>query len=154
MNKFPQFILISILSCICFGGVSQDELLIVGEITDIETGLPVRNVHITIEDFSIGTITSEDGIFNLVLNELPAVIKLSHVSYEDKFIRISEIPFTEISIQLQPKTVTIDEVVITDEKIETVFRDDNYSVLDYEFHDDNLLILVYRFNFSISDINK
>ncbi|MCD4697334.1 MAG: carboxypeptidase-like regulatory domain-containing protein [Bacteroidales bacterium] len=152
MNNVPQFFLTCFLSILGFWGVSQNEILIVGKVTDMETGSPLLNANITVLEFSIGTITSKEGTFNLVVNELPAVLKISHVGYEAKFIRISEIPTKEVIIQLKQKTLTLDEVIVSDVKIEAVFRNDNYSVLDYEFYEDNLLLLVYRYNFSKSEL--
>lgn len=81
---------------------------LVGYVKDAATGMPIPNVAVKLGD--IGTTTSNDGYFFLITNDNLATVDVSHVSYNAQQLKFN----TSIDhhIELVPKIITLDEVVI------------------------------------------
>ncbi|MEE9364935.1 MAG: carboxypeptidase-like regulatory domain-containing protein [Cellulophaga sp.] len=106
---FFLFILISL-------PLLSQEIVVKGKIIDSETNKTIAFVNIGIESKNIGTISNLKGRFRLQVSENNKnnSILISHVNYEPK-----EITFrneNNIIIYLQPKTTTLDEVVVSYKK--------------------------------------
>jgi hypothetical protein len=138
----------AIVLILCQNAFSQDHFVIKGKILDKTSGVPIGDVNIKLEDFPVGTTTSKEGLFSISLEELPVRFIISHIGYQTKIIEITDVFEQEISISLERKTEELDEVVISGTKVETIYKDEVYSVLDYEFLDDDILLLIYRNSFS------
>ena len=89
MIKFNKlnFLLIIIFQGLLFSSSYN----IYGEVLDFNTKNPIQNVNIYIKDQTVGTVTDNDGFFNLSLNDLSSnninlIIKT--IGYEDKEILI------------------------------------------------------------------
>ncbi len=138
----------AIILLLCQDALSQDQFVIKGRIKDKTSGVPISDVNIKLRDFPAGTTTSKEGEFSISVEELPVILIISHINYQTKIIEIADLFEQEISLSLERKTEELDEVVISGSKVETVYKDDVYSVLDYEFLSDDILLLVYRNSFS------
>lgn len=81
---------------------------LVGYVKDAITGMPIPDVAVKVGD--IGTATSNDGYFFLITNDNLATVDVSHVSYNAQQLKFN----TSIDhhIELVPKIITLDEVVI------------------------------------------
>ncbi len=138
----------AIVLLLCQNASSQDHFVIKGRILDKTSGVPISDVNIKLRDFPVGTTTSKEGVFSISVEELPVILIISHISYQTKIVEIADVFEQEISISLERKTEELDEIVISGAKVETVYKNDVYSVLDYEFLDDDILLLIYRNSFS------
>ena len=123
-----------------------------GAVYDNKTGEPLENVNIYFQDSKTGTITNDLGGFSIYTKKLPAVLVVSHIAYETKNISIKSIPLIDMEIRLEPKTSILQGVVVTSEKIDTVFMDDEYAVLDYEIMENGILMLIFRYNLLHSEL--
>ncbi|NOX47639.1 MAG: carboxypeptidase-like regulatory domain-containing protein [Chlorobi bacterium] len=130
----------------------KTEILVKGAVYDNKTGEPLENVNIHFLESKAGAITDGLGRFSIYTQKLPAVLEISHIAYETKNISIKSIPLIDMEIKLEPKTSILPGVVITSEKIDTVFMDDEYAVLDYEIMDNGILMLVFRYNLLHSEL--
>ncbi len=133
---------------LCQEVLSQEPLLIKGRIIDKSTGSPISDVNIKLRDYPFGTTSSKEGKFSILVRELPVVLEISYIGYQNLTLEISKPVKKELTLFLQIATKELEGVVISDSKIETVYKDNVYSVLDYEFLDDNILLLVYKNSFS------
>ncbi len=81
---------------------------LVGYVKDAATGKPIPNVKVKLGN--IRTKTSNDGYFFLIMNDSIAAVDVSHVSYNAQHLKLN----TSIDhhIQLVPRIITFDEVVI------------------------------------------
>ena len=109
MIKFNKlnFLLIIIFQGLLFSSSYN----IYGEVLDFNTKNPIQNVNIYIKDQTVGTVTDNDGFFNLSLNDLSSnninlIIKT--IGYEDK----------EILIDLSNSRIDIGIVFLKNESIE------------------------------------
>ena len=115
-----------------------------GVVKDEHTQRPVANVNVRIYGTNSGTYTDQDGRFKVALRKIPASISLSCVGYETVYIDFVKMPSKPLALILRQNTVTLKEVDISARQYRYVFRDADFSVLDYEIMDDNLLLLVFR----------
>ncbi len=133
--------------------VSQKtDVRVTGAVYDETSGEPLENVNIRFQQSRTGTITDDLGGFLLSTQNLPAILIVSHIGYETENISIKFAPLDELIINLRQKTSGLSGVVITSNRIDTVFIDDEYAVLDYEVLDDGILLLIFKYNLLRSEL--
>ncbi|MEA3461068.1 MAG: SusC/RagA family TonB-linked outer membrane protein [Bacteroidota bacterium] len=83
-----------------------------GEVRDGETGDPLLGVNIQIKGTYTGTITDQDGIFNLELPEEGAILVITYIGYKtlEKEVTGSD---TELMIVLEQDKFGLEEVVVS-----------------------------------------
>ncbi|MCD4791250.1 MAG: carboxypeptidase-like regulatory domain-containing protein [Bacteroidales bacterium] len=148
-----NFIFISYFLIVSLTVFSQKTFIYVeGYIFDDITGEPLENVNISLKDSKLGTITDGFGKFKINTRKLPVTLIISHVSYETKYIVVRFEPLKELDIRLKPRTEELKGVVITSEKIDILYKDDKYSVLDYELLDDGIILLIYKYKLTRAEL--
>lgn len=123
-----------------------------GVIRDQATRAPIPNAHITILNTRTGTIAAKDGSYKLRLEKLPSSIEVSCLGYETiqlEIIRVSDQP---TDLWLKHKTYDLSPVTISSQPATAVYRDEDYSVLDYHFLGDDIALLVFRYQLNRSEI--
>ena len=87
---------------------------ITGTILDKETGEPLPYVNIGILSRERGTVSNQDGRFNLEFTEEIATdtIRISSIGYRPQEIRIQDLEDSEISIRLEEQPGELDEIII------------------------------------------
>ncbi|MCB2219395.1 MAG: carboxypeptidase-like regulatory domain-containing protein [Bacteroidetes bacterium] len=140
----------SIIFAICLLSLlithAQDETTfrIRGIVQDATSDEPIENVNIQLDDKKSGTTSNELGEFEIVVDHLPFTLQFSHVSFETSLKNFTFPPTRDIIIQLRGKSETLQGVVVTAQKIDTIYHDDIYSVLDYELMQDGILLLIFK----------
>lgn len=145
-----------IISCLIihliFPGLSiyAQKPRITGKVQDSRTYEPVSNVNIAFSRTKLGCATDVNGDFSIVIDSLPVYMIVSHIGYETQRIWLEKTTVKSgISVLLEPVVQTLNEVVIKSVR-EPVpfFKDEEYSVLDYEVENTLIYLLVYRFRMS------
>ena len=113
---------------------------------------PVPNAHIKVRNSNQGTVAGYDGSFVLPLKSLPAFLDISCVGYEPFSLEVIQVQKAPAVLYLKPKMYDLNPVTISDKPVITLYKDDDYSVLDYDFLDENLMLLVYRYQLNRSEI--
>jgi hypothetical protein len=116
-----------------------------GFILNEETGIPIQNVNLLVRNTKSGTATNKEGEFKITLGKLPVFIDITCIGYKPLTIEVGEVLKKTVLIRLKPQVNQLESVTISDLKATVVFKDQDYSVLDYEIMGDNLLILVFRY---------
>jgi|FLOH01.1.fsa_nt_gi hypothetical protein len=124
---------------------SQYQITVVGVIKDQSTQLPIEGVNITIKGTNTGAITNSQGVFDLKISKLPAVLQISHITYYSKQKIVTESQANSLVIYLTPRMINLDEAEIISEKYK-VFKGKQQEVIDYECMDSSLIILSYNVN--------
>jgi len=135
------FLVCVILPLISFG----QNLKFHGTILNEETGIPVANVNLMIRNTKSGTATNIQGKFEIALAKLPVYIDITCIGYKPLTIEVGEVMKKPVEIRLKPQVRQLESVTISELKATAVFKDPDYSVLDFEIMGDNLLILVFRY---------
>jgi len=147
------FLFISVI--VFYSGVLQSQtnsFEIKGSITDQTTGEPIENVNIQLDDGKKGTTSNGLGEFQIRMNQLPFTIKISHINYKNTWITYEFIPMQDLNITLSPKTEQLPEITIQSDKINIVYKDEEYSVLDYELAEQGILLLIFENRISRSEL--
>lgn len=85
-----------------------------GIVSDSETGVPLPAANIQIEGTYDGTISNDQGIYELEL-ELPATLIISYIGYESGRVTVTKAFETNVPIRLTPITYQLDAITVTDE---------------------------------------
>ncbi len=117
---------------------------ITGSVSDELTRKPVSGANIRIYGTSRGTATGSDGSFTLGPDALPVTLAISCVGYENTFIDLLEKPGKSLRFFIKPVSYDLQEVEISPSDYRFIFRNQNYSVLDYELSNGLLFLLVTR----------
>jgi hypothetical protein len=130
---------------VTFASLAQNQNLIRGVIKNEFTQLPIEGVNIQLNNTNTGTTSNKQGVFELRVNEFPALLTITHISYLEKQVAISKIQDDPIIIWLNKKTIMLSEAEITSGTYE-IFKGKGQEIIDYNFLDTNLLILSYNYN--------
>lgn len=117
-----------------------------GIVKDEQSLKPIPNVNIKIFETTQGTSTDNAGMFTIKLEKIPTALVFTCVGYENEYYKISEISLKPVEFLLSSKAYTLKEVNIISKNYSFLFKNQDYSVLDYELMDDNVLLLVFRTN--------
>jgi len=123
-----------------------------GSVYDVNTSAPLVNVTIRIKDKNLGAITNELGQFYILSDKLPVTLVISYIGFETQEYLVEFEPLQPISVKMHPKAELLKGVVVTSEKIDTVYHDRHYSVMDYELLTDGIILLIYRYTLNRSEI--
>ena len=149
--------IIRILSILFFSiltglSASPQTIQVSGVVKDEITLEPINDVNIKINGTNKGTSSDKNGRFSLILDKIPASITLSCIGYETVYYDIGKAQSKPIVFILRQSVYNLKEVDISAKKYKYVFKDQNYSVLDYEILDDQLLLLVFRYQLKRTEL--
>jgi len=124
--------------------VFSQSLMVKGTVVDETTAVPVGFAAVRITGTNEGSITDANGWFELKLKKLPVSLNISCLGYEQLYFDIVRIPLKPVKLLLRQKEYSLKEVNVKATDFRFVYKDQRYSVLDYEIMDDKLLLLVFR----------
>ena len=100
--------------------VYSQEKIISGKVLNFENNEPLTYVNIGIKNKTVGTVSNENGLFKLSLNDKITskdTIIFSYIGFKTEKYLVSELNKTKEPILLQPKNMELDEVVVSSKKI-------------------------------------
>lgn len=109
-------IIIGIMSVIVY----SQEKIISGKVLNFENNEPLAYVNIGIKNKTVGTVSNENGLFKLSLNDKVTskdTIIFSYIGFKTEKYLVSELNKTKKPILLLPKNMELDEVVVSSKKI-------------------------------------
>ncbi len=92
-----------------------------GKVTDDVTGSGIPFVSVGIVGTNIATVSNENGDFILKVNNYPAKIRVSHVSYLLVEMILSA-PQDKLELRLKPASITLSEVTVDPFKGQRIVR--------------------------------
>ncbi len=141
-NYFVYVFLLMLISP--FSLIAQNKSSIYLSIKNRNTNEGISNVNVIVKNNYFGTSSTANGFCEIITYTLPITLQFSHVSFNDKILKVREGDIKDtIIIYLEPKQVLLDQIQIS-AKRETVFKQPKYSIMDFNFIDDQLLILEYN----------
>ena len=149
--RFKRFSLQLVFLLIpCF--IYAQTVIFKGVVRDVSTLKPVQDVNIKVHKSVSGTSTGIKGDFSLEITRIPATLIITCVGYESIYYDVTDEQQVPVEFLLTPKSYPLREVDISSRKYSYLFKDKDYSVLDYELMDDNILLLVFRNQLSRSEL--
>ncbi|MBU3024092.1 carboxypeptidase-like regulatory domain-containing protein [Zobellia galactanivorans] len=100
--------------------VYSQEKIISGKVLNFENNEPLSYVNIGIKNKTVGTVSNQNGLFNLSLNDKVTkndTVVFSFIGYRTERYLISELNDKNNIILLQPEYTELDEVVVSSKKI-------------------------------------
>ena len=105
-----------------------------GLIIDKKTEKPVSEAHVTTASGEV-VVTNDSGFFNLIISKIPAIIRITHVSYGIIEYQVNTVPDGLLVIRIEENITGIDEVQISDKRMRILTEKDPYSVQDFAIGD-------------------
>ncbi len=107
-------ILLSVINIAAFAQQKQDRIKVSGTVISAETGKPLAQCNVYIDETGIGTITNNSGEFVL---KAPGQFSsnslvISYIGYESYRAKISELPKRDLEVSLELSQAILGEVVI------------------------------------------
>lgn len=124
----------------------QQGMVIQGSVTDQATGKPLPLVHVYLKNARSGVVTDINGWYLLRIPALPDRLIISCIGYLPVEKELNDTSSAVMNAGLVPKIEALSEVTIQSLKIEPVFKDEDWSVLDYELKGDIIYLLIFRNN--------
>ncbi len=101
-----------------------------GQIIDKNTGIEIADAHITTTT-GVVTFTDESGLFTIVINGTPAVIRITHVAYGIIEYKVSTLPKGLLVISIEKQISTLGEVQITEKQLRILTQKDQFSIQEF-----------------------
>lgn len=130
----------------------QKTVIVIGRVTDAETGQPLPQATVTVENSSAGASTGRTGIYKLKIRKLKRfTLFFQHLGYDPYSHEVTPEMLSDqasdtlrlnVSLILQP--ILIKEAVISAERQppDTVFGSVLFNVEDFEFTEDGRFIFL------------
>lgn len=115
-NFYTLFLLL--LSAVCF----SQQLAVRGLLADAVTHEPVIAASVGIENSRMGTITNEEGVFQLSVSP-SQIIVISCIGYKTHKLSAADFGDTEKKISLEPSEEVLEEVMVTKIPLTQVLQD-------------------------------
>jgi TonB-linked SusC/RagA family outer membrane protein len=110
-TTFASLVLVVGVALFGVTAYGQGQHTVSGTVTDAEAGGPLPGVNIRVVGTDIGTVTGEDGTYELSVPSPNETLRFSFVGYETQTVEIEG--RTTIDVSMQPATLTGTEVVVT-----------------------------------------
>ena len=151
-NAIPSLVIV-IMFCFNTASTAQNKrFLFSGKVLDRVTYQPVSGVNLTVAGSRRGCSTNQSGAFSMTVYTRPVFINVSHIGYESQKIWLDSATNT-ITLLLNPVRQELQEVEIKAiNKPLPFFKDNKYSVLDYEVDSNLVYLLIYRFRLNKSEL--
>ncbi len=122
-----------------------------GKVLDRQRGSGISNVNFSFTGSKLGAISDKKGEFSFFIDTIPVTMTVSHVGYTTKKVLLDTTSYS-LTLYLEPEIRELKEVEIKASVHETFFKDDQFSVKDYEIDSGRVYLLIYRFYFSKAEI--
>ena len=122
-----------------------------GKVLESGTKKGMPGVNLAVEGSRIGTVTDKTGAFSFFIDSVPATLVVSYIGFETKTVLLDATSFS-LTLYLNRKATDLQEVEIKAHALEPFFKDEHYSVLDYETDSSMVYLLIYRNYISKSEL--
>ena len=120
---------LSVLFFLFFTTISYSQLIIKGNVKDSETQKPLSFCNVVLNKSTIGTLTDENGNFNLsILETSGQVLTISYIGYKSEELNL-ELNKKEYFIFLSPDKSTLNEVVVTGVSKATLLKENPVAIM-------------------------
>jgi hypothetical protein len=122
-----------------------------GKVLIADTREPLANVNISFKGSNMGSVTDQKGAFSFYIDTIPVFMIVSHIGYKTKRVFLDGTS-NSMTLYLEKDIHELKEVVIKANKIEPFFRDEHYTIRDYEIDSGLVYLLVYRSRISKEEL--
>lgn len=132
-----RLLYISLLLLCTLPGIAQQIQI---KLIDEKSGEPIENAHLSYKNTK--AVTNKNGIASINVSRNTEIL-ISHISYNDTTIIVTNPTAKEFIIRLSPKMNTLTGVEIS-AKPQCIFAPEKTHVFDFEIRNDTLIVLTYQ----------
>lgn len=145
MKQFPFFPLVLLALFLSWESVDGQVhyRFYYGKVLMSDSRQPLANVNISFEGSKMGSVTDQKGAFSFYIDTIPIFMKVSHLGYKTKRILLDGTS-NSMTLYLEKEIRELKEVEIRANRIEPFFKDEHYTLRDYEIDSGLVYLLVYR----------
>ncbi|MBN2699469.1 MAG: TonB-dependent receptor [Bacteroidales bacterium] len=92
------------------GSILAQPVTVTGIVTDAASGMPVPGVNIIIQGSTTGTMTNEEGVYTLEVNNPDVILVFSSIGYTTRSIALEG--RQTLNVELEEEITTLDELVV------------------------------------------
>jgi hypothetical protein len=122
-----------------------------GKVLDQQRKTGISNVNFSFTGSKLGSISDKKGEFSFFIDTIPVTMIVSHVGYVTKKVLLDTTSYS-LTLYLESEIRELKEVEIKASVHEAFFKDDQFSVKDYEIDSGNVYLLIYRYYLSKAEI--
>ncbi len=111
-----QHLIVLFLFCSCFATSLAQQYTISGTVKDQKNGETLYGVNIILNNTTKGTVTNEYGFFSITAPQNTYTVSISYLGYQSIEKQIELNQNTKLNIELTEDTVSLNEVVISNNK--------------------------------------
>jgi hypothetical protein len=142
MIRYRLFsLLLFVFSAFVLEGQQDSGFYFSSRVIDAESRNGIPFASVSLEGTLRKTICNEKGEFSIFINKRRSVLEITSAGYLRSWIAVPAIMQPENFIAPTP---TGENNLIQNEKIQAIFNDTGFTVIDYDFYSDKLLLLVYN----------
>ena len=143
----------SVVVFCCMAVTAQNHRMqLKGKVLDRQTQAAVSGANISIAGTRRGCVTNKDGEFSLVFYYPPVYMNVSHVGYETQKIWLDSTSKSITVLLIQSVRLLQEVEVKAKNEPQPFFKDNKYTVLDYEVDSNRVYLLIYRFRLKKSEL--
>jgi hypothetical protein len=106
-------ILLFFALAISLAAISQDKFFYIrGKVTDEKTGTPLANASVFCQNTTTGTISNNEGLFSMRLNNGGYDLVISYTGYETQVMRVSNSNKDSLTISMKEASKSLGEVAV------------------------------------------
>ncbi len=106
-----RYLILFLLTFLIAGGVSAQQRIITGVITDASDSSPLPGASVAVKGTSTGTLSDADGSFSLSVNNDASIVVISFIGYLAQEVNLGS--SDKINVALKTDTKILNEVVVT-----------------------------------------
>ncbi len=104
---------------------------------------PLANVNISFVGSKLGSVTDQKGAFSFYIDTIPIFMIVSHMGFKTKRILLDGTS-NSMTIYMETEIRELKEMEIRANKIEPFFKNEHFTLRDYEIDSGFIYLLVYR----------
>ncbi|QZT36810.1 DUF5686 and carboxypeptidase regulatory-like domain-containing protein [Halosquirtibacter xylanolyticus] len=101
-----------LLGFILLSSLEAEAEKVTGIVYDYKTKEPIPYVQVKVAETYIGTVTSDEGYFEIEVPKLPVTIEIKYIGYKSLTLDIKETK-NSVSVYLQEESLKLDEITVT-----------------------------------------
>jgi hypothetical protein len=123
VNKHLRFFLLLLCAILASSVPALPQTVVSGFVRNAETGAPLSEATVQVEDGFQAMVTNAEGRFELSVDRLPVTLKVSRIGYFSQNLLLNSPLPASVQIMLVPAIFDLDPVIVTDhESVEDIVR--------------------------------
>jgi len=141
------YLIVIFLTLVLFSGFEAESQVhyrfFYGKVVFGPAKIPLSNVNISFERSKLGSVSDQKGTFSFYIDTIPVYMILSHLGYKTKKVLLDGTNNSMV-IHMDSDIRELKGVEIRANRIEAYFKDQQYTLRDYEVDSGFIYLLVYR----------